>query len=74
MGGGSEGVINARPPHFDVVSVFKRFEMSDELRENVEEQTGALQIVRYVSALITLTVMATHIGYYDTAVVESYVP
>ena len=48
--------------------------MSDELRENVEEQTGALQIVRYVSALITLTVMATHIGYYDTAVVESYVP
>ena len=69
----SEGVINARPPHFVVVSVFKRFEMSDELGENVEEQTDALQIVRYVSALITLTVMATHIGYYDNAVVESYV-
>ena len=48
--------------------------MSDELGENVEEQTEALQIVRYVSTLITLTVMATHIGYYDTAVVESYVP
>ena len=50
----SEGVINARPPHFFAVSVFQRFEMS-ELRESVEKQNEAKQqIVQFISIILTL--------------------